>query len=251
MNQRTEAWKAALNARCAIKAIAGIANFDVDTVVSVAKAAQSAGVHAVDVAARPELIRAARKHTDAMIFASGINPNALAEAVKAGADAVEIGNFDALYAQGVFISEAEVLKLAGETIALVQGQVMVSVTIPGHLVPESQIRLAQALEALGVDVLQTEGAARMLSAEPSVKSLAAEEKEALTLRNTKVLVQATRLPVMTASGMTADNVSRAFEAGAAAVGIGSYVNALGSEAEMAERLHAVMANRRPALVQVS
>jgi thiamine monophosphate synthase len=134
---------------------------------------------------------------------------------------------------------------------LVQGKALVSITVPGHLTLESQIQLAQALEAMGVDLIQTEGAARVLAAEPTVKSLTQSEKEELTLRNTRALVKATRLPVMTASGITAENAALAFEAGAAAVGVGAYINKAADEAEMTARAAAVMANRVVAISQAS
>lgn len=251
MNNRLETLKAALKARNAVKIIAGIANLDLENILQVARAAEAAGAHAVDVAAHPEIVEAVREVTSAAVFASSVEPKALAAAVAAGADVAELGNFDALYDQGLFLSADEVLKLAQETLSLVQGQALISITVPGHLTPESQIQLASQLEALGIDLIQTEGAARVLSSEPTVKSLTQSEKETLTLRNTRALVKATRLPVMTASGINADNVALAFEAGAAAVGIGSFINQAATEAEMTERATAVMANRTCVISQVS
>ncbi len=251
MNERLQALKAALQARRAVKVIAGIANFDLENVLQVVRAAEVAGAHAVDVAARPDIVKAVREVTSAAIFASSVEPTELAAAVAAGADVAELGNFDALYDQGLFLSADAVLKLAAETVALVKGNALVSITIPGHLTLESQIQMAAQLEAMGVDLIQTEGAARVLSSEPTVKSLAPAEKEALTLHNTRALVQATTLPVMTASGMTADNVALAFEAGAAAVGVGSFINKAQTEAKMSERAVAVMANRVREIRQAS
>ncbi len=240
----------------AVKVIAGIANFNLDHVLSVVRAADAAGAHAVDVAAKPEIVRAVRAATRRMVFASSVSPVELAAAVDAGADVVELGNFDALYDEGQFFGGADVLKLAEETMALVQGRAKVSITIPGHLATDAQVQLAQQLEALGVDLIQTEGAARLLSATPEVKLLSADEKAALTLRNTRALVNNTALPVMTASGITVDNVTEAFQSGAAAVGIGSAVNKLTAEPEMIEVLMAVMAQvpgqwEKQALSQVS
>lgn len=240
MNASLHMLKAALNERRAVKIIAGIANLDLENVLQVVRAAEAAGATAVDVAAHPEIVKAAKEATQAAVFASSVEPKALAEAVAAGADVAELGNFDALYDQGLFLSAEEVLELAKQTVALVQGQALVSITVPGHLTIESQVRLAAQLEALGIDMIQTEGASRVLAAEPTVKSLSQTEKEAITLMNTRALVKATRLPVMTASGMTADNVVTAFEAGAAAVGVGSFVNKASDETEMTHRCEAVM-----------
>lgn len=241
MNARINALKSALEGRNAVKVIAGIANLDLDNVLQVVRAAEAAGAVAVDVAAHPEIVKAAKEATQAAVFASSVDPAALAAAVAAGADVAELGNFDALYDQGLFLSAEEVLALAQQTVSLVQGQALVSITIPGHLTVESQVRLAAQLEALGVDIIQTEGASRVLAVEPTVKSLSQQEKEAITLRNTRALAKATRLPIMTASGITADNVTAAFEAGAAAVGVGSFVNKAQTEADMVERCQAVVA----------
>jgi hypothetical protein len=251
MKSRTERLKAALNERCAVKIIAGIANFDLANVLQVVRAAEAAGAHAVDVAARADIVKAAREATNAAIFASSVEPKALAEAVAAGADVAELGNFDALYDQGLFLSAEDVLKLAQETVALVQGKALVSITIPGHLNPDSQAQLAANLEAIGVDIIQTEGSARVLANTPTVKSLTQAEKEELTLRNTRVLAAATCLPIMTASGMNADNAALAFESGASAIGVGAYVNQANTEVEMTQRILSVMANRVSVISQAS
>jgi 2-keto-3-deoxy-6-phosphogluconate aldolase len=241
MNTCINTLKAALNEHKAVKFIAGIANLDIENVLRVVRAAEAAGATAVDVAAHPDIVKAAKSATQAAVFASSIEPKALADAVAAGADVAELGNFDALYDQGLFLSAEEVLNLATQTVALLQGKALISITVPGHLTLESQTRLAGQLEALGVDIIQTEGASRVLAAEPTAKSLSQAEKETITMINTRALVKATHLPIMTASGITANNVDKAFAAGASAVGVGSFVNQANSEAEMTERCHAVMA----------
>lgn len=251
MNIPFPAFQAAVQARQAVKIIAGIANFDTAHVLSVAQAAEAGGAHAIDVAAQADIVRAVRQHTSLTVFASSVEPAALADAVAAGAHVAELGNFDALYDQGLFLSAEDVLQLATETVQQVAGQAWVSVTVPGHLNQETQVRLAQQLEALGVQLIQTEGAARVLSAEPTVKRLSPAEQEALTLTNTRALATATSVPVMTASGMTADNVALAFEAGASAVGVGTYVKQGGSTQEMAQRVASVMTRRARVMAHVS
>jgi 2-keto-3-deoxy-6-phosphogluconate aldolase len=252
MTARLTSLRAALNERRAVKAISGIANFDLNNVLSVVRAATAAGATAVDVAAQPDIVRAVRQATDLPVFASCVTPENLAQAVDCGADAVELGNYDALYAQGLYLTAEEVLRLAEQTVRLVAGRALISVTLPGHLSIDTQISLAKSLESLGVDVLQTEGAARVLSAQPQIKELTAAEKAEITLANTRALTQATRLPVMSASGIALDNLTDAFEAGAAAVGIGSAVNKLATEADMTATLRAMMdklaASRTRALV---
>lgn len=225
-----------------LKVIAGIANVDLDRVTAIARAAEEAGAEALDVAARKDIVATARSVFSGILFASSVEPAALADAVEAGADVAELGNFDALYETGVFLDQNDVLALARETVALVAGRAKVSITVPGHLAADTQVQLVKKLEALGVDLIQTEGSARLLSGKKEVKLLGAAEKFALTLTNTRTLVAATRLPVMTASGITPENVRQAFEAGAAAVGVGGAIRQETDVAGMTRVIRAVMAS---------
>lgn len=240
MNSRIQQFRHALKQKKAVKVIAGIANFDPENVLQIVRAATIARASAVDVAARPDIVSEVRAITDLTVFASCINPRTLAEAVRHGADAVELGNYDALYADGLFFTHDEVLKLARETMELVGGEALVSVTIPGHLSMETQIRMAQALEEMGVDMIQTEGASRALTAEPRIKPLELRQKAAITLSNTRTLARHTSVPLMTASGIDLGNVGDALAAGAAGVGIGSAVNKLADQQQMLERTEQIM-----------
>lgn len=251
-SMRATQLRKALSERRLVKVIAGISNFDLENVLQIVAAADQAGVDAVDVAARPGIVAAVRKQTELVVFASCVRPENLLAAMEAGADAVELGNYDALYDDGLFLNQADVLRLAEETVALVDGRALISVTVPGHLSLDAQVELARQLEALGVDMIQTEGAARMLSENPEIKRLTAGEKAAMSLHNTAILVKYTSLPVMTASGIGPDNVAKAFGMGAAAVGIGSAVNKLSGVDEMVQVLSAIQANCQPvAMSQVS
>lgn len=224
-----------------LKVIAGIGNTDMDNVSMVLSAANAANAVAVDVAATPEIVSMARAATPAILFASSIDPKALAEAVNLGADVVELGNYDVLYPQGIYLSEVDVLRLAHETTTLVAGRAAISVTIPGHLAADAQVRLAKALEALDITLIQTEGAARMVAATPTIKALTAAEKATIALANTRTLASATSLPVLAASGMSAETVADALAAGACGVGLGSVVNRCASHAEMVQAISATQA----------
>lgn len=244
MRLSAQRFQRALQARQGFKVISGIANFDVESVLTLVRAAKNAchmdGL-AVDVAAAPEIVKAVRAEFEGMVFASSVVVSELVAAVEAGADGVELGNFDALYAKGYYIDAAEVLTLAQETVKAIAGRAMVCVTVPGHLTVEAQVKLAQELEVLGVDLIQTEGAARLLSQTPQVKSLSAAEKAEMTVSNAHALANAVSIPVMAASGMAADTVAAARVAGAAAVGIGSAVNKLASQNDMETALSGIAA----------
>lgn len=236
MKLRVSEFRSALAARRVIKVIAGIANFDLNNILTVVRAASHAGAAAVDVAARPDIVEAVRKNTELTVFASCIQPQNLLKAVESGADVVELGNYDALYDEGLFFTGDEVLKLAEQTMQLVQSHALVSVTLPGHLSIDTQINMANRLAEMGVDMIQTEGASRALTAQPQIKPLTHQEKGSITLSNTRALVQAVSTPIMSASGIGLENIVQAFEAGASAVGVGSAVNKLATEADMIEVL---------------
>ena len=229
--KRIDSFKNDLKARKAVKIIAGIDNFDIDRVKSVVIAADRAGASAVDVSAKEEIIKMAKETTSLPVFVSSIVPEDLAMAVKAGADAIEIGNFDALYKKGMRMSAMEIFDIVKETLDLIQGSdIFVCVTVPGHIDIADQIALAKELEALNIDLIQTEGAATVTAQSNGARGLL--ETAQVSIANTIELSRNVEIPVMTASGLTSTTVPMALAAGASAVGVGSCVNKLGSEIEM-------------------
>lgn len=229
--KRITSFRKDLEAKKAVKIIAGIDNFDMDRVKSVVIAADRAGASAVDVCANEEIIKMAKETTSLPVFVSSIVPEDLAMAVNAGADAIEIGNFDALYKKGMRMSAMEILDIVKETLSLIKkSNVFVCVTIPGHIDVASQIALAKELEAMNIDLIQTEGAATVEAQSQGARGLL--ETAQVSIANTIELARNVEIPVMTASGLTSTTVPMAFAAGASAVGVGSCVNKLNSEIEM-------------------
>ncbi len=223
-----------------LKLIAGIANTNLDEVTRLARTAEVCNVPALDVAAHADVIQAARAEFTGCLMASSVDVDALMAALEHGADALELGNFDALYDEGVFLDQQNVLALATDLMTRLAGRkVLVSVTVPGFLAQDTQVELAKALEALGVSVLQTEGAVRRLSAEGAVMDLTREEKVAITLSNTRALVGAVSIPVMSASGLTLENTADAIATGASMVGMGTVVRAITDESEQQAYVNAV------------
>ena len=226
---RIENFKRALSEKRAVKIIAGIDNFDAESVKKVVLAASKSGAHAVDICADPDIIAMVRDLTDAALFVSSIDPEELAHAVILGADAVELGNFDALYKKGISFSASQVLNLAKRTKELI-GDTFFCVTIPGELEIAEQIELARELETLGVDLIQTEGHFSNETPSNGVRGLI--ERAELTISNTIELTRNVELPIMTATGINPTTASLAFAAGASAIGCGSCVNKLDSELSM-------------------
>lgn len=227
---RIEGFKKALEEKRAVKIIAGIDNFDKESVRKVVNSASNSGVNAIDICANPEIIEMARNMTELPLFVSSVKPEELAHAVELGADAVELGNFDALYKKGQTFSSKQVLELAKETRRLIGNDVFFCVTVPGELEISEQIALAKELERLGVDLIQTEGHFSKEAPSNGVRGLI--ERAELTIANTIELSRNIEIPIMTATGINPTTASLAFASGASAIGCGSCVNKLDSEISM-------------------
>ncbi len=228
---RIDSFKQALMEKRAVKIIAGIDNFDADRVKNVVLAADQAGASAVDICADREIISMVRELTNMPIFVSSIKPQDLAMSIAMGADAIELGNFDALYKNGISMTGSQVMDLVRETLSMInKEEVFFSVTIPGNIEISEQISMARELESMGIDLIQTEGHYSNTDIPNGVRGLV--ERAELTISNTIELSRNVEVPVMTATGINPTTASLAFAAGASAIGCGSCVNKLDSEISM-------------------
>ena len=228
---RIDLFKQHLKEKRAVKIIAGIDNFDVENVKKVVSAANQAGASAIDICASEEIFETARQLSELPLFVSSIIPEELAQAVKMGADAIELGNFDALYKAGVRMGAEEVLELAGKTMSLInKSETFFCVTVPGHICVADQIDLARKLEEIGVDLIQTEGAAIANVQSEGARGLM--ETAQVSIANTIEIARNVDIPVMTASGITSTTAALAFAAGASAIGVGSCINKMDSSIAM-------------------
>lgn len=213
----------------ALKIISGLTNFDADRVAATVRAAQLGGATFVDIAADANLVRLARQLTSLPICVSAVEPAKFVPAVEAGADLIEIGNFDAFYAQGRRFEAAEVLQLTHETRSLLP-HITLSVTVPHILALDEQVKLAEELVKAGADIIQTEGGTS--SAPTHAGTLGLIEKAAPTLAAAYEISRAVSVPVLCASGISNVTAPLAVAAGAAGVGVGSAINRLDSEVAM-------------------
>ncbi len=219
----------ALQQRRALKIISGLNNFNRDQVAAVVQAADQGGATYVDIAADPQLVSMALSLTRLPVCVSAVEPAQFLPAVAAGAHLIEIGNFDSFYAQGRLFSAPEVLDLTCQTRQLLP-TITLSVTVPHHLPLDQQVQLAEALEELGVDLIQTEGGT---SAKPAHGgTLGLVEKAAPTIAAAYEISRAVKVPVLCASGLSDVTIPLAIGAGAAGVGVGSAVNQLNSQVAM-------------------
>ena len=213
----------------ALKVISGLTNFDAASVATIVKAADQGGATFVDIAADANLVRLAKQLTNLPICVSAIEPDKLAAAVAAGADLVEIGNFDAFYAQGRRFEAAEVLELTRQTRSLLPTTTL-SVTVPHVLPLDQQVQLAEALVKAGADIIQTEGGTSSLPTHAGTLGLI--EKAAPTLAAAFEIARVVDVPVLCASGLSSVTAAMAIAAGASGIGVGSAINKLSSEIEM-------------------
>jgi len=215
--------------RQVLKVISGLNNFDSQRVSATVKAADRGGATFVDIAADPDLIRLIKGLTNIPICVSAVEPHQFVSAVEAGADLIEIGNFDSFYAQGRRFEAAEVLALTQQTRSLLP-DITLSVTVPHILTLDQQVELAEKLVQAGADIIQTEGGT---SSQPrSAGTLGLIEKAAPTLAAASEISRAVSVPVLCASGLSSVTVPMAIAAGAAGVGVGSAVNQLDNEVAM-------------------
>ncbi|MFQ3585328.1 MAG: DUF561 domain-containing protein [Cyanobacteriota bacterium] len=221
----------------ALKVISGLQNVHLPSVLKITRAAQQGGATWVDIAASPELVRQVRAEIELPICVSAVEPERLAAAVHAGATAAEIGNYDSFYASGRIFSPEEVLELTRQTRALLP-RILLSVTVPHTLPLDQQAELAEKLEDLGADLIQTEGGT---SAEPVHSgSLGLIEKAAPTLAAAYEISRAVSIPVICASGLSTVTVPMAIAAGASGVGVGKAINQLQDEVAMVAQVRALM-----------
>ncbi|MEM7797329.1 MAG: DUF561 domain-containing protein, partial [Cyanobacteria bacterium P01_C01_bin.118] len=212
-----------------LKIISGLTNFDTVNVLAVAKAAEKGGATFVDIAADAELVHQVSEQINLPICVSAIDPEAFLAPVAAGAQLIEIGNFDAFYAQGLQFTAKDVLDLTQRTRELLP-YITLSVTVPHTLPLNEQIQLAEDLVAIGANIIQTEGGTSSQPAHPG--SVGLIEKATPTLAATHAISRAVTVPVLCASGISDVTAPMAIAAGAAGVGVGSAVNKLNNEIAM-------------------
>jgi tryptophan synthase alpha subunit len=204
-------------------------NFDANSVAATVKAADRGGASFVDIAADPDLVRLVRQLSNLPICVSAVEPDKFVSAIQAGADLIEIGNFDSFYAQGRRFEAEEVLALTQKTRSLLPN-ITLSVTVPHILKLDQQVQLAEELVQAGADIIQTEGGT---SSNPrSAGTLGLIEKAAPTLAAAYEISRAVSVPVLCASGLSSVTAPMAIAAGARGVGVGSAINQLDNEVAM-------------------
>ena len=253
-------FKQAMNEKRALKVISGINNIDLERVEMIVSSAIEAKATAIDVAAKQEVLELSQRlisesNSDIMLMASSIVPMELAEAVNIyNVDAIELGNFESLYREGLSMTSSQIISLVEETLSLIQehrSEILFSVTIPGMLPISEQISLARKLEEMHIDLIQTEGYVSEMNTELEGSRLWLNRAE-LTISNTLELSRNIELPIMTASNINTMTAPFAFAAGASVIGCGSCINRLESKISMLGVISNLMeiANRNGMMMSV-
>ena len=238
----------ALETASALKIISGLTNLDHRNVANVVRAAEKGGATFVDIAANADLVRLVRGLVNLPICVSAVEPQQFVAAVAAGADLIEIGNFDAFYAEGRRFEASEVLALTKETRSLLP-DTLLSVTVPHILTLDAQVALAEDLVVAGADIIQTEGGT---SSDPTHSgTLGLIEKAAPTLAATHAISRSVSIPVLCASGLSDVTVPMAIAAGASGVGVGSAVHKLNDPLAMIAVVRSLVEAMQPTRAKVT
>jgi len=213
-----------------IKVISGLSNLDINNIIRIAKSAEIAKVSYIDIVANTKIVSFLKNLTSIPICVSSINPIELYSCVLAGADLVEIGNFDFFYKKKIQLSMNQILQLARETRSLIIDK-DICVTIPYIFNLYQQQYLAKELEILGINIIQTEAPQYYNYNfyknkkfdnynDPLLKSI---KKAAASLCSTYLLSRNVNIPIITASNLDSLSSLIAINCGAAGVGIGSNI----------------------------
>ena len=228
INQLPQKVQKELSKKSLLKVISGLDNFDIESVSLIANAALLGGADMIDLACKPELVEEAKKISSLPICVSAVQPKLFIDSVKAGANLLEIGNFDSFYEKGITFSSEHIISLTRETKDLLPNSPL-SVTVPHTITLDKQVELAMELVREGADLIQTEGGKSSKPYSPGVQGHF--EKAVPTLAATFSISQEfvknnISTPIICASGLSEITCPLAISAGASAVGVGSVVNKL-------------------------
>ncbi len=216
-----------------IKTIIGIDNFNFVNSIEKIKAAEIAGSTYIDIAANVDILLEAKSFVSLPICVSSICVQELVNCHKAGADMLEIGNFDIFYGRHIHLTGEDIFSIVKELIYQLP-QASICVTIPHCLSIHQQIILAKRLKNLGIDMIQTEGwsSKKMDLLDLSDMITIASS----TLGNALALSNAVDIPVIASSGISSLTAPIAISCGAIGVGIGSFFNYFDSTLELSKEI---------------
>lgn len=227
-----------------LKIISGINNFDITKVLKITKAAEQGGATYIDMAANDVLVKTVRRNSTLPICVSSINPDLIYRCINNGANLIEIGNYDLFYKRGFFFTAERILDLTKQLSRLFP-EISLCVTVPHYLSIPQQVYLAQKLEGLGVDMLQTEGISSYQHYSLINNNIATLiEKVTATLSTTYAVSNAVSVPLITASGISDLTGPIAIQYGASGIGVGNAISQLNDIDQMISSIRVIKGNLR-------
>nr|YP_009395338.1 hypothetical protein [Polysiphonia infestans]ARW64318.1 hypothetical protein [Polysiphonia infestans] len=223
MNLHNHYLQKSFQSKSVLKIITGINNINVNKVLKIAKAAELSKATYLDVAANVNLVKTLKVLCRLPICISSINPVDMYNCVIAGADLVEIGNYDFFCNKGIYLTVKQIINLSIEVKYLIR-DIDICVTIPHYISLAEQVYLAQQLEFIGVNVIQTEGFSKCYEREyinSNTSILNSSNSFIPSLLSTYFISKSVKIPVIAASGCNNIFASLANVYGAHGVGFGS------------------------------
>nr|YP_010337565.1 hypothetical protein MW560_pgp081 [Dixoniella grisea]UNJ17150.1 hypothetical protein [Dixoniella grisea] len=216
MNNHLDHFLKDYNNKQLLKVISGITNLNVQNIRNIIEAAELSNASYIDIAADKNIISHAKQITNLPICVSVIDHSKVKECIYAGADLIEIGNFNFLYQKEFLVSCKDILHLCDKIRNMIP-DINLCVTIPHFFSLQQQVKLAIMLEELGIDMLQTEG--YPINHTNNINKTLTHITQ--TLSSTYALSQYVNIPIITASSLSYLTIPIAQQYGASGIGIGT------------------------------
>ena len=225
-----------------VKIISGIDNTNFNVILKYIKTCEMSNATYIDITANPNIVSIAKRVTNLPICVSSISVKALYACVQAGADIIEIGNFDSFYDKGIILSSAQILAMAKQVRTLFPF-IDICVTIPHTLTLEQQVILASQLEKIGVNIIQTEG--KLIH---SINDIDNDKSNlyssvccaSLALSSVYYLSKSINIPIIASSSINSVNASLALAYGASGIGIKSAISDLSGIKQMSSYINEII-----------
>nr|YP_009399877.1 hypothetical protein [Tolypiocladia glomerulata]ARW69696.1 hypothetical protein [Tolypiocladia glomerulata] len=211
-----------------IKVISGIDNTNVSEVIKIAKAVSLSKATYIDIAANPHLVKKVKSCSNLPVCISSVNIIDIYNCVLAGADLVELGNYDFFYAKGNYVNAKQILTLVKILKRLV-GRIDLCVTVPYYLSLIDQVILAKDLELLGVNIIQSEGVCLSKKFVKNYQKTLGPNLDqsniafVSSLLSTYFISHFVDIPIISASGCRSITSKISTQYGASGIGIGSAI----------------------------
>ena len=234
------------NNKKVVKIISGIDNLNISNILQYIRACEISKATYVDIVANPEIVSFIKRITNLPICVSSINIIALYNSVLAGADLIEVGNFDVFYSKGIFLSPQQIVNIS-QQIRLLLPNIDICVTIPYIFTLNQQIELALKLEDIGINIIQTEGKiSKLIYSNLSKYNILQDYlfhsilRTSAALSSVYLLSKSVKIPVISSSGVNSLTGPIAFSYGASGIGIKSEISTFDNVDKMSFRINEII-----------